>query len=115
MGLPQDFDFSRQNCQILVEVGGGGGRGVEAALKHGLQAIFCIEAKHAAALDVALRHADNHKVTVIHARAEKGLKEALEEIPPGIPVLFWLDSEATRAWLAGNRELKGDTVLVENA
>jgi hypothetical protein len=115
MGLPQDFDFTRHDCKILVEVGGGSGRGVEAGIKHGFQAIYCIETKHALALDVALRHADNHVVTVIHARAEKGLKEALEEIPAGAAVLFWLDSEATRGWLAANRNFQGDVILVENA
>jgi hypothetical protein len=93
-----DFNLSRLiadfGCRHMIETGAGDGRAIAEAVKHDFAQIYCIEKAHKYALDVALRFAADPKVTVIHARAEKGYREAFEEIPPNSPVLFALGAHA---------------------
>lgn len=96
MGVLADFDLTKMitdyGTRYLVETGTGIGRGVEEAVKHDFLQVFSIEIMHNLALDVALRFADNPMVTIIHGKSEKGLREALEEIPGDAPAIFWLDA-----------------------
>jgi len=96
MGVLSDFDLdgliADYGCRYLIETGTGIGRGVEEAAKHDFLQVYSIEIMHKLALDVALRFADNPKVTIIHGKSEKGLKEAMEEMEPGVPAIFWLDA-----------------------
>jgi hypothetical protein len=126
MSALADFDLGRLTaefgCRTLVETGTGLGHGVETALAQDFEQIFSIEPKHHLALEVALRHADHHKVTIIHSRFEKGLKEALEEIPAAAKILFWLDGfdsppalESALRLLASLRDIGGDVFLIDDA
>jgi hypothetical protein len=96
MGVLADFDLERliadRGCRYLVETGTGAGRGVEFAARHDFIQIYSIEIMHKLALDVALRFAADPKVTIIHGKSERGIKEALAEIPAQAPVIFWLDA-----------------------
>lgn len=107
--------IARHGCRYLVESGVGG---VEAALDLDLDQIYGIEPNHKRALDVALKFAANHKATIIHARWEKGLKEALEEMRPDLPALFRLagpEEEAVLRRVATGRDLGRDLLLVGDA
>jgi hypothetical protein len=86
MQLKADFGLRH-----LVEVGTGNGDGVELAAALGFDHIHSIESQHKLALKTALRHSARQDITVIHGRSEKGLREALTEVPADAPVLFWLD------------------------
>lgn len=86
MGLKADF-----HLRHLVEVGMGEGAGVDLAAGLGFDHIHSIESQHKLALTTALRHSARQDITVIHGRSEKGLKEALAEVPADAPTLFWLD------------------------
>jgi hypothetical protein len=142
MGVLADFDLSGliadYGCRHLVETGTGVGRGVDEALKHDFRQIFSIEIMHKLALEVALRHSAEHRVTIIHGKSEKGLLEALAEIPPAEPALFWLDAhypgadfrlatydseknhdirlplERELRLLAANRDIGGDVILIDD-
>jgi hypothetical protein len=98
MGILADFNLTAliddYGCAYLVETGTGSGLGVEEASKHAFQQVFSIDSNHKAALDVALRFAANPMITIIHARIEKGLIDALSEIPRDDGVIFWLDAHA---------------------
>ena len=97
--------------RYLVE---SGVDGVEAALELDLDQIFAIESHHKKALDVALRFAANHKATIIHARLEKGLSEALLDMRPDLPAIFRLDAafiESAKSLLAGRRDISRDLFL----
>jgi len=85
-GLKADFGLRH-----LVEVGTGSGAAVDLAAPLGFDHIHSIDSQHKLALATALRHSARQDITVIHARSEKGLKEALEDIPATAPTLFWLD------------------------
>ena len=96
VGALSDFDLDRlitsYGCRSFVETGTGIGRGVEFASRSGFDRIVSIEIVHKLALDVAIRFAKNHKVTIINAKSVRGLREALDEMPPEVPILFWLDA-----------------------
>jgi len=85
-GLKADFGLRH-----LVGVGNGDGAWVDAAADLGFDHIHTIESQHKLALQTALRHSSRQDITMIHARSEKGLREALEEVSAGAPTLFWLD------------------------
>ncbi len=97
--------------RYLVE---SGVDGVEAALDQDLEQIFAIESSHKKALELALRFAANHKATIIHARLEKGLLEALLEMKPDLPAIFRLDEaavESAKRLLADHRDISRDLFL----
>ena len=116
MGALSDFDLAAliaaYGGRYLVETGAGKGDGVEEALRHDFLQVYAIESAHKLALDVALRHSENHKLTVIHARSEKGLREALEEMEPGLPAIFWLKDPQELRVLASLRDLSRDVFLI---
>ena len=88
--------------------------GVEAALDLDLDQIFAIESNHKKALETALRLAANHKATIIHARLEKGLQEALLDMRPDLPAIFRLGAatvESAKRLLAGHRDIGRDLFL----
>ena len=96
MGVLSDFNLDRlitqYGCRNFVETGTGIGQGVEFATGCAFERIASIEIIHKLALDVAIRFAKNHTVTIINAKSARGLKEALDEMPPDQPILFWLDA-----------------------
>ena len=103
--------IKKQGYRYLVDLGVDG---VEGALELDLDQIFAIESNHKKALDVALRFAANHKATIIHARLEKGLSEALLEMRPDLPAIFRLDAtsvESAKTLLAGHRDIGRDLFL----
>ncbi len=130
MDLTTDVDLdqliARYGCRAFVETGTGSGKGIEAAAGSSFDQIFSIEAAHKPALDAGLRFAKNHKVTVIHAKAERGLKEVLVELAPSTPTLFRLDAqwqgaatapmpaERSLRLLAQCRDLSRDVVLIDD-
>jgi len=129
MGVLSDFDLRHLitdfGCRVLVETGSGGGQGVDAAAPLDFQQIFAIEPQHKLALAVALRHAANHKVTVIHAKIAAGLKEALAEIDPTAAAIFWMDAhqpgadgrpqlEAQLRLIAAHRDISHDVILIDD-
>lgn len=100
-------------CRYLVD---SGLDGVEAALDLDLEQIFAIESEHKKALELALSLAANHKVTVIHARLEKGLQEALDEMRRDLPALFRLVGPSAGSGLrqvAAGRDISRDVFLVD--
>jgi len=96
VGVLAQFDLERliadYGCRYLIETGTGLGKGLDHAATFDFDQIYSIEIMHNLALAAALRFAKNHKVTILHAKSERGLKEALEEIPQDAPVLYWLDA-----------------------
>lgn len=96
MGLLIDFDLgqliAKYGCRTFVETGTGKGAGIEYAAKCDFDHLYSIEIVHGLALEVALRFAKDHRITIIHGKSERGLKEALEEVPAADSVLFWLDA-----------------------
>lgn len=129
MGLLTDFDLRHLitdfGCRVLIETGIGKGLGTDEAAGLDFLQIFAIEPKHALALPVAIRHAANHKVTVIHARIERGLDEAFAEILPGQPALFWMNGHQPGAdgrprleqqlrLIAARRQIAGDVFLIND-
>jgi hypothetical protein len=99
LGALSDFDLTRIisdfGCRFLVETGTGEGVGIEFAGKAPFEQVFSIEKSHALAIKVAFRNARNQKMTIILGRSERGLKEALAEIPAEAPVIFWMDTHPT--------------------
>jgi len=86
-------DFTdRYDCRYFVETGGGDGAGVDQAQGVGFAHLYSIERDHARAITTAFRHAPNRAITIIHGRPERGLKEALGELPAGDAVLFHLNA-----------------------
>lgn len=83
---------SRYDCRYFVETGGGDGAGVDRAQSAGFAHLYSIERDHARAITTAFRHAPNRAITIIHGRPERGLKEALGELPAGDAVLFHLNA-----------------------
>ncbi len=116
MGVLSDFDLDRlireYGCRYLIETGTGLGKSLEYAAASDFDQVFSIEIMHKLALEAALRFAKNHKVTVIHGKSERGLKEALEEIPPEAPVIYWLDAHFPGAdfRLASYKDEKNEAV-----
>lgn len=125
-GLKADFGLRH-----LVEVGMGNGAGVDLAASLGFDHVHSIESQHKLALATALRHSSRQDITVIHGRGEKGLKEALAEVPGDAPTLFWLDYDYEGAdarlksdpdarlerelrLLASLRDLSKDVLLVDD-
>ena len=96
MGVLKDFDLEqlieRYGCRAFVETGTGAGEGVAYAASCGFELIYSVEIMHGLALAVALRFAKDQRITIIHGKSESGLKEAVQEIPPSMPVVFWLDA-----------------------
>lgn len=128
MGALTDFDLRHlitdYGCLVLVETGIGKGQATDEAAELDFLQIFAIEPQHKRALDVALRHAANHKVTVVHAKIERGLAEALDEINIEHPALFWLAShqpgkdgrpklEDQLRQIAASRDIRRDIFLVD--
>lgn len=91
-----DVDFKniadRYGCRYFVETGGGDGAVVDQARGVGFTHLYSIERDHARAITTAFRHAANRGITIIHGRPERGLAEALGEIPAGQAVLFHLNA-----------------------
>ena len=129
MGVLSDFDLRHLitdfDCELLVEAGSGEGLGVDAAAPLDFKQIFAIEPQHTAALATALRHAANHKVTVIHAKIASGLKEVLSEMPADRPAIFWLAAhhpgadgrpqlEAQLRLIAERRDIGRDVILIDH-
>ena len=129
MGALTDFDLRHlitdYGCRVLVETGIGKGQGTDEAATLEFQQIFAIEPQHKPALDLALRHAADHRITVIHGRIERGLEEVLDEIAPDAPVLFWLDAhqpgkdrqprlELQMRQIAGRRDISRDVFLIDD-
>lgn len=132
MGTLRDFDLeeliARYACRIFAEVGTGAGQAVEQAAAASFELIFSVEPSHKQALDAGLRHAKNHKITIVHAKRERGLKEALDEVPAQTPVLFLIAAppggfsispaeklpiERELRLLAGLRDLSRDVLLID--
>jgi hypothetical protein len=128
MGALTDFDLRHlitdYGCRVLVETGIGKGQATDEAAELDFLQIFAIEPQHKRALDVALRHAANHKITVIHAKIERGLAEALAEISSDHPVLFWLAAhqpggdgrpklEDQLRQIGAARDIRHDIILVD--
>lgn len=125
-GLKTDFALRH-----LVGVGIGDGGWVDLAAGLGFDHVHAIESQHKLALQTALRHSARQDITVIHARGEKGLAEALAEIPAAAPALFWLDLDYDGAdprqqaepdarlerelrLIAGARDMGRDVLLVDD-
>lgn len=94
VGVLSDFDLAGLirdwGCRYLVETGTGAGNNVEFAAQYSFDQIYSIESKHAAALQAGLRFSKNQAITIIHGKNERGLTEALGEIPVACPVIFCL-------------------------
>lgn len=104
--------IAAQGYRYLVD---SGVAGIEPAMGYDLEQIYGIESNHKRALEVALKLAADHKATIIHARFEKGLREALEEMRPDLPAIFRLagpDAARTLREVAGGRDLSRDLLLV---
>lgn len=116
MGVLSDFDLagliSEYGCRFLIETGTGLGKSVDFAAEHKFDQIYSIEIMHALALQAGLRFAKNPMITIIHGKSEKGLREALEEIPQEAPVIYWLDAHFPGAdfRLAAYRDEKNEIV-----
>jgi len=99
LGALSDFDLARMisdfGCRFLIETGTREGADIEFAGSLPFEHVYSIEKSHTLAIKVAFRNARNHKMTIIQGRPERGLKEALEEIPLEAPVFFWMDSHPT--------------------
>ena len=118
MGLLVDLDLApliaAHGLRYLVETDTGDGAGAEHALTYDLDQVFSIEPSHKQALTVALKHSAEQRLTIINAKIDKGLKEALEEIPAEVPAAFWLSDGGKLPLLAGLRDLSADVVLIES-
>lgn len=133
MGQLSDFNLDRliadYGCRALVETGTGAGLGVQFAAGCGFDLIFSIEPSHKRALETALRHSSDHRITIIHAKIGRGLQEVLEDLPAEVPAIFWLNAppprkddpvdrlalEADLRLLAAGRDLSRDIILVNDA
>ncbi len=132
MGKLSDYNLDRLigdfGCRVLVETGTGRGEALAFAAKSGFSQIFSIESDHKAALAAALAHVRDHRITVINAKITRGLGEALAEMDPALPALFWLNAPALRKdappgrlgleadlrFLAGARDLSRDIFLLND-
>jgi hypothetical protein len=129
MGLLTDFDLRHlitdYGCRILVETGTGAGKGVDEAAELDFLQIFSIEPQHKSALQVALRHAANHKVTIVHAKIAPGLNEVLDEMADGESAIFWMDAhhpgadgrpplESQLRLICGRRDVSRDIFLIDD-
>lgn len=98
MAVLSDFDvvglMRDWRCRYLVETGTGAGKNIDVAAELPFEQIFSIEGKHAVALQAGLRFSKNQSITIIHGRNERGLAEALDDIPAAAPVLFLLGAHA---------------------
>lgn len=99
LGVLSDFDLARMiadfGSRFLIETGTGEGVDIEFAKTFRFEHVYSIETSLTLAIKVAFRNAQNQKMTIIHGRSERGLKEALEEIPQDAPVIFWMDTQPT--------------------
>lgn len=137
MGTLNDFDLdgliARHGCRVFVEVGLGAGKAVEQAAATSFELIFAVEPGHKPALEAGIRHAKDHRITIVHAKRERGLDEALDEVPAGLPALILLAApregfafgaapqgaapglpiERELRLLAGRRDLSRDVLLID--
>jgi hypothetical protein len=99
VGVLSDFDLARMiadfGCRFLIETGTGEGVDIEFAKNFPFEHVYSIEKSLTLAIKVAFRNAQNQRMTIIHGRSERGIKDALEEIPQDAPVIFWLDTQPT--------------------
>ncbi len=113
MGVLSDFDLAgligQYGCRYLIETGTDLGKGVDFAAQYPFDQIYSIEAKHALALQAGLRFAKNPSITIIHGKNERGLREALEEIPAEAPVIYWLDGHSPGVALPAGANLEEKT------
>jgi hypothetical protein len=116
VGVLADFDLAdlmhRYGCRYLIETGTGLGKSIDHASQFPFEQIFSIEIMHSLALQAGLRFAKNPAITIIHGKSERGLVEALEEIPGDAPVIYWLDAHFPGAdfRLASYRDEKNEMV-----
>jgi hypothetical protein len=116
VGVLSDFELDRliadYGCRFLIETGTGLGKSMDHAQAFDFEQIFSIEIVHSLALQAGLRFAKNHKITIIHGKSERGLKEALEEIPGEASVIYWLDAHFPGAdfRLANYKDERNETI-----
>lgn len=113
--------------RCLVETGTGTGADIEYAARFDFDQVYSIEPSHKLAIQVAFRNARNQKITILQSRIERGLKDALEDIPADAPVIFWMDShpdlrtiappsplERELRLVAGLRDISHDVFLIDD-
>ena len=121
MGMLGDFDLRHLitdfGCFHLVMLGVGDGRSPADALRFDFKEILAVEPNHRRALEVAIRHAAEPRLEVLHERAEKGLRQALSQLPPAAPVLFWLalpQLESQLRLITGLRQIERDIFIIDD-
>jgi len=121
MGTLADFDLRHLiadfSCAHLLVLGIADGRSLAEALRHDFTRILAVEPAHPIALEAALRHASEPRLTVIHEPVERGLERALGELPKQSPALFWLDLpplERQLRTIAAGRDIGRDILIIDD-